>query len=339
MFRRISTLGLCSVAVALSTLCFTGCSDQGAKPAAREGAAASGAKKIAVIPKGTTHPFWKSVEAGAQQAGKEHGVEIIWKGALVESDRSQQIQIIRQFVSQRVDGIVLAPLDSRAPGIINAVKDATAAGIPVVIMDSSLEAEAGTDYVAFAATSNKEAGRLAGRKLAELLNGKGNVVILRYMEGSASTESREEGCIEVLREYPEIEIIADPFAAGNGTIADAMNRAISMAATLERANGIFASNDPTTVGMLRALQARGLTGKVNFVGFDASRPSVEALRNGEIKALVAQDPQNMGYQSVSALVRHMNGESVATLIDTGAGVLTTDNLDTEESKKLLRQAE
>lgn len=293
---------------------------------------------IAVIPKGTTHPFWKSVEAGALKAGQENNADIIWKGALVESDRAKQIQIIRQFVTQKVDGIVLAPLDSRAPGIIRAVKDATEAGIPVVIMDSSLDAEVGEDYITFAATSNRKAGRMAGEQLADLLDGKGKVVILRYLEGSASTENREAGCIAALNEYPDIEIIADPYAAGSGTIADAKNRAISMIDTIQKAGGVFASNDPTTVGMLSALRSKDLIGKVKFVGFDASPPTVQALKAGQIQALVAQNPFNMGYQSVKALCQHLDGKEVAERIDTGAGVLTPDNLGTEQSKTLLKQA-
>ncbi len=323
-------------------LLLAGCGKKQEEPAARETIQSQPAPKalrIAVIPKGTTHPFWKSVEAGAQQAGTENNVEIIWKGALVETDRAQQIQIIEQFVTQKVDGIVLAPLDARAPGIIRAVRDAGKAGIPVVIMDSSLDAEAGKDFVTFAATSNKDAGMLAGAKLADLLGGKGKVVVLRYLEGSASTENREAGCIEALKQHPGIEIIADPYAAGSGTIADAKNRAISMIDTLQQADGIFASNDPTTVGMLGALKTKGLVGKVKFVGFDASQPSVQALRNGEIQALVAQDPFNMGYQAVSALCRNIAGETVPVRIDTGAGVLTPDNLETEASRKLLKQAQ
>ncbi len=324
----------------LSALLVVSCS----KPAAEnaEGAAPAekeGALRIAVIPKGTTHPFWKSVEAGALNAGKENGIEIIWKGGLVESDRSQQVQIIKQFVTQKVDGIVLAPLDSKAPGIIRAVQDANAAGIPVVIMDSALEAQAGKDFITFAATSNKEAGKRGGETLAKLLDGKGKVVILRYIEGSASTENREAGCIEALKEHPGIEVIADPYAAGTGTIADAKNRAISMIDKLKEADGVFASNDPVTVGLLGALKAKGLVGKVKFVGFDASRPTVAALRSGEIQALVAQNPFNMGFQSVAALAKHLSGETVPQRIDTGAGILTTDNLETAESKKLLKQAE
>ena len=242
-------------------------------------------------------------------------------------------------MTQKVDGIVLAPLDSKAPGIIRAVQDANAAGIPVVIMDSALEAQAGKDFITFAATSNKEAGKRGGETLAKLLDGKGKVVILRYIEGSASTENREAGCIEALKEHPGIEVIADPYAAGTGTIADAKNRAISMIDKLKEADGVFASNDPVTVGLLGALKAKGLVGKVKFVGFDASRPTVAALRSGEIQALVAQNPFNMGFQSVAALAKHLSGETVPQRIDTGAGILTTDNLETAESKKLLKQAE
>ena len=338
MIKR-NMLGLATLA--LGCFFIAGCSEQDSNSTTKVTTTSPTAeqKTIAVIPKGTTHPFWKSVEAGAMKAGEEYNLKIIWKGALVESDRAQQIQIIKQFITQDVDGMVLAPLDAKAPGIINAVKDASKDGIPVVIMDSALNAVAGKDYLSFAATSNKEAGRLAGETLAKLLKGKGKVVILRYMEGSSSTENREAGCIEALKKFKDIEIIADPFAAGSGTIADAKNRAISMVSTLEKADGVFASNDPTTVGMLGALKTKGLTGKVQFVGFDASRPSVQALKTGKIQALIAQNPFNMGYQAVAALAKSMKGEKVELRIDTGAGVLTQDNLDTEASKKLLKQAE
>lgn len=338
--KKVTIFKLLAASFTVATVFFAGCgkgsnetptSGTKSKPAAK--------KRIAVIPKGTTHPFWKSVEAGALEAGKENDFEIIWKGAIVESDRAQQIQIIKQFVTQKVDGIVLAPLDAKAPGIIRAVKDANAAGIPVVIMDSALNAEAGKDYISFTATSNKDAGIKGGEKLAELIGKKGKVVILRYMEGSGSTENREAGCIEALKKYKDIEIIADPYAAGNGTIAAAKNRSIGMITKLKEADGVFASNDPATVGMLGALKSKGLIGKIKFVGFDASRPPVTALKKNEIQALVAQNPFNMGYKAVTALAKNFKGEKVELRIDTGCGVLTPDNLDTEESKKLLKQAE
>src|SRR4051794_18960471 len=121
------------------------------------GASASGGgagKRIAVIPKGTTHVFWKSVEAGARKAAGEAGVEMIWKGPLKEDDRAEQIKVVEQFVSEGVSGIVLAPLDKEA--LARPVSSAMGRNIPVVIFDSALTGDAGKDFVSFVATDNKK---------------------------------------------------------------------------------------------------------------------------------------------------------------------------------------
>src|SRR5215467_1454334 len=127
----------------------------------------SGAKKftIAVIPKGTTHQFWKSVYAGARKAAddsKAQGVDIdlIWKGPLREDDREQQIQVVEGFVSQGVNGIVLAPLDNKA--LVRPVEEAKRANIPTVIIDSSLDSD---QIISFAATDNQKGGALAAERL------------------------------------------------------------------------------------------------------------------------------------------------------------------------------
>ena len=137
---------------------------------------------LALVPKATAHIFWTAVEAGARQAGEDFGVDLIWKGPLQENDRAQQIQLVQQFVSQRVDGLGLAPLDHKA--LVGPVRSAATAGIPVVIFDSALDADAGTDFISFVATDNLEGGRLAGEHLARLLGGRGKVVLLRYVVGS-----------------------------------------------------------------------------------------------------------------------------------------------------------
>jgi len=125
---------------------------------------------LAVIPKGTTHEFWKSVHAGAANAARELGdVKILWKGPLLENDRQGQIDVVQNFVTQKVDGLVLAPLDSRA--LVNAVKDAKETGIPTVIFDSGLEDE--SVVVSYVATDNYNGGVLAARRLAEVLEVEG----------------------------------------------------------------------------------------------------------------------------------------------------------------------
>jgi len=164
---------------------------------------------IAVIPKGTTHIFWKSIHAGALKAKQELkaaglDVEVIWKGPLKEDDRESQIRVVEDFVTRGVSGIVLAPLDDMALRV--PVKNAVGYGIPVVIIDSGLKSE---DYTSFVATDNEIGGRKGGQRLAEILGGKGKVIMLRYQEGSASTMKREKGFLDVLKEkYPEIEVVS-----------------------------------------------------------------------------------------------------------------------------------
>src|SRR6476659_4299765 len=112
---------------------------------------------IAVIPKGTSHIFWQSIHAGATQAAKELGVEVIWRGPRREDDRDSQVSEVEGFVTRGVSGIVLAPLDESA--LVGPVSDAARRKIPVVIFDSGLK---GDNYVSFVATDNLKGGRMAG---------------------------------------------------------------------------------------------------------------------------------------------------------------------------------
>jgi len=299
---------------------------------AETGAGAGAELTLAVIPKGTTHVFWKSVEAGARRAGEETGVEIIWKGPLKENDRAQQIQVVQQYISRGVDGIVLAPLDLHA--LVAPVRQATERGIPVVIMDSDLEGEPGVDFVSFVATDNARGGRMAGDHLIELLGGRGRVVLLRYLVGSASTTAREEGWLTAIRTDGGIEVAVDNRYAGP-TAGEAKTQALNMFDQVRSADGIFCSNEPSTYGMLLALRQEGLAGEIPFVGFDASPPLVEALEAGEIDALVVQNPDRMGYEAVMTLIRHLRGEEVPPIVDTGVALVTRGNLDDPAIRALI----
>ncbi len=292
-----------------------------------------GARNIAVIPKGTTHVFWKSVEAGARQAGQELGVNILWKGPLKENDRAQQIAIVEQFASEGVAGIVLAPLDDTA--LRRPVQAAMGKGTPVVIIDSALKGDAGKDFVGYVGTNNELGGRLAGEHLVKLLGGKGKVVLLRYMEGSASTAEREAGFLAVVKRLPEIQLIVDNRYAG-ATASEAQTAALNMLDQLREADGIFASNESATFGLLLALRQNNLAGKAKFVGFDTSPPLVEALQKGELHALIAQDPRKIGYAGVKALVAKLDGKEVPASTDTGVQLLTPENLQTPEIQQLIK---
>lgn len=291
---------------------------------------------IAVIPKGTTHSFWKSINAGAVKAANDYKsqgieVEIIWKGPLKEDDREQQVQVVEGFVSQNVNGIVLAPLDDKA--LVRPVEEAKRAGIPTVIMDSGLQSEQITSFVA---TDNKKGGAMAADRLGEVLGGKGKVIMLRYAEGSASTTDREEGFLQEMKtKFPNIEIIsADQYA---GATRDTAKRASEN--LLQRfgndVNGIFTSNESASTGMLLALQDMGKAGKVSFVGFDATPQFIEAMKNNQMQGVVLQNPFKIGELGVKAMVDSLLGKQIEKRVDTGAMMVTPENMNTPEAQKLL----
>jgi len=318
---KLLTGALCLV------LAFAAC---GRKPS---GASASGEAKtltIAVIPKGTTHEFWKSIHAGAVRAARELGLEVIWKGPQKEDDRAQQITVVEDFISRGVDGIVLAPLDDRA--LMRPVQDAVREKIPVVIIDSGLQ---GSDYVSYVATDNYQGGVLAARRLGGLLKGKGRIFVIRYQEGSASTTQREAGFLDTITaEFPGLDVLVKDQYAG-ATTETAYQLAENLISRFPDVEGVFAPNESSTFGTLRALQETRLAGKVVFVGFDSSPKLVQGLRDGDIQGLVIQNPAKMGYLGVKTMAAHLRGEAVEKVIDTGVVLATRENMDSPEIRALL----
>lgn len=326
MKRRVF-VGLVALSLLLS------CKDSSKAQGGTEGGAPGGRLKIAVVPKGTTHEFWKSVHAGAVKASKELDVDIVWKGPLKEDDLKAQVDVVDTFIAQGVNGIVLAPLNDtalRAP-----VKAAKQAKIPTVIFDSDLQGE---DHVSFVATDNVAAGRIAGEHLAKLV-GKGNVVMMRYQEGSASTQNREKGFLEAVKAKPELTVVSDN-QYGGATTESAFQKGESLLlaqkAQTGAVAGIFTPNESTTFGMLLALRKTGVAKKVKFVGFDASDKLIGALEDGDIDGLVVQNPFNMGYLAVKTMAEHLRGKKVERRIDTGARLVTKDNLKDPTVTEILR---
>lgn len=326
MTRKV-LVALLTIFMAYGVLSFSGCRSE---KKAQESKKSAARYRIAVIPKGTTHEFWKAVQAGAVKAGQELGLEIFWKGPQKEDDRAQQIQVVEDFISRRVDGLVLAPLDDRA--LMRPVDEAMAEGIPVVIIDSNLQ---GQNYVSFVATDNYQGGVLAARRLGEVMSGRGKIFLIRYLEGSASTTFREQGFLDaVTKEFPGLEILVKDQYAGT-TTESAYQLVENLLSRYPQVEGIFAPNESSTFGALRALQDSGLAGQVKLVGFDSSEKLIQALRKRELHGLVLQDPMKMGYLGVKVLVDYLEGRPVEKRIDTGVRVATPDNMDEPEIKRLL----
>ena len=292
---------------------------------------------IAVIPKGTTHEFWKSINAGAFKARDELSakgvkVDVIWKGPLREDDRDQQIQTVENFTSRRVSGIVLAPLDSRA--LVRPVANAVRAKIPVVIFDSDLNSDT---YVSFVATDNYKGGAMAGQEMGRLLGGKGNVILLRYAVGSASTEAREKGFLDTLKEkFPAIKLLSADQYAGP-TRETSYQAAQNLLSRFGRdVDGVFCPNENSTIGMTKALRdINRAGGKVKMLGFDAGSQSVADMKSGDVQGLVVQNPVLMGYKGVMSMVEHLQGKPVEKRIDTGVVLVTKENMEQPQVKELL----
>lgn len=286
--------------------------------------------QIAVIPKGTTHIFWKSIHAGARKAAEELDVDINWQGPQKEDDRQLQIQVVQTFTSRGVNAMVLAPLDDRA--LVPSVEAAVKRGIKVVIIDSDLQSE---QHSSFVATDNVAGGKLCAKRLCEVMGGKGKALMLRYSEGSASTSNREKGFLEGMKEFgPEIELVSTTQYAG-ATMEKAFQAAQNLLNRFSDVEGVFCPNESSTQGMLRALQTSGKAGKIKFVGFDSNETLIKALADEEIQGLALQSPFKMGYLGVKTAVEVLQGKQVERRIDTGIVMVTKENMDQPESRQLL----
>ena len=316
-----------ALAVFATALCIAACSKSGSR---------ANGLTIAVIPKGTTHEFWKSIHAGAVQASQElsaqgQPVTIIWKGPLREDDREQQVQVVEGFLSQGVQGIVLAPLDNVA--LVRPVEEARRAGVPTVIIDSGLETDS---TVSFVATDNYKGGQMAADRLGVLLNNRGAVLLLRYAEGSASTTERERGFLEQLKaKYPGIRVVSSDQYAGptRETAKRASENLLNRFGS--GLQGIFTVNESSTIGMLLALQDIGLAGKVRFVGFDASAILLDAIKARQLDGIVVQNPMRMGYLGVKTMADYLRGKPVERRVDTGVMLVTGANLDSAATQDVI----
>lgn len=286
-------------------------------------------KIIAVVPKATSHLFWVSIHAGAAAAGHDLGVEVDWNGPATETDYSRQIQIVDSMIARRVDGLALAAQDRTA--LDGSLDRAARQGIPVTVFDSGVDS---TNYLTFVATNNYEAGQMAARELAELLQRKGSIAMVLHVPGSNSTMDRERGFEETMaREFPQIQIVQKLY--GMSDRSKAMAAAENILTAHPNLDGIFASTEPSSVGTSLALKSRHLDGRIRFVAFDATDSMIEDLRNGTIDALVAQDPFRIGYEAVETLVDKLHGKTPPKRIDLSAHVIVKADLDKPDIKLLL----
>ena len=313
---------LSGVLLMAGSLTLTGCDGQ------KDGAAgdAAGGQTFAFVPKSREHSFWLAVIRGAEKAAAEHNVTLLVQSPTRESDVSMQVDLVNTLRTEGAAGMMLAPLNDES--LLRPVKEF---GKPVVIMDSPLAGTVGEDFASFVGTENETAGALGAEALAAALGDNKKVVMLRYLEGSASTEQRESGFLEGVG---ALEVVSSNQYAGAG-ISEAQAKAAAMADTLSEVGGVFTPNQPSSIGMLNFLRDSGLAGKTAFVAFDASIELVAGLVAGEVSAIVVQDPETMGQKAVTTMIDVVAGKTVAPHVDTGAVIVTKENLSDARVQSIL----
>ncbi|MDJ0781796.1 MAG: substrate-binding domain-containing protein [Desulfosarcinaceae bacterium] len=305
MHKRWKTVGC-----VLLTLLGTVATAMGAQP------------KVLVIPKGTETVFWRHVAAGARQAGRELDITVTYRGPQSEDQHAAQIQIIQFGIRQSYDAIVLAPnhVDAAGP----ALKAAVAQGVKVVLIDSNMNHHY---HACFIESNNLKAGHKAADEVAARLAGEGGVALVRFQENHASTYERASGFLERLRSrHPQIVLTADE--RGGVSVGSAYHAVLALLTRFPEVDAIFAVNESTTMGTLKALRERNLLGKVRFVGFDFNAAIEAAIRKGEMNATIVQNPFQMGYLGVTTAHALIQGRSVPAKIFTETDLVTTENVHT-----------
>lgn len=288
---------------------------------------------VVVIVKATNSQYWQYVFDGAEDAAQALDLNLSTQGAAAESDIAEQITIVENAVSQDPDAIVIAP--TAFEPLASPIEMATEAGIPVIVIDSAVDTDA---YASFLSTDNVAAGRAAGHELASCIEERhgeiaGQVAYLTALPGVGSLEARDQGFLEAMEEYENLEVVDQRF--GDNDVAQALSNTLDILTRFPDLVGIFADNNMMGSGAGTALVEQGASDEVCLVAFDTDEQELQFLRDGVIQALIVQDPYMMGYAGVMYGVAAHFGSRLPAQVDTGVFVVTQENIDSPEVQGLL----
>lgn len=325
---KIKKLVLIIVGIMIMSMMVLGCGGQSeSKSGSSSSSGDSGDKKITLIVKTVDSPYFQTVKKGAETAAKKYGASIDFVGAPGgESDINGQVTLIENAVSQKPSGVVLAASDVSA--VAPAAKKLIDAKIPLVLVDSACDVQG---YLSYATTNNEAASYAVGKKLAELMGGKGKVAIVSFSPGAGSAVAREKGFNRAMAEYPDIKVVQTVYCDSDKA------KALTLTEDIITANpdisAIYGANEQSLVGVARGVKETG--SKAIVVGFDSSDDVLPLLQDGTIKATAVQDPYTMGYKAVENIMKSLNGEDIEKSVDTGAVIVTPENMTEAKSHKVL----
>jgi len=286
---------------------------------------------LAVVPKGAKQEVWKAIHAGAVKAQQELSangldVKLIWKDGAGDLARAEQIQVVDTFTGQRLSGVLVVSMDDRV--IAQARNTVSENGVPMARLETVLDSDQAISYVA---TDNFQAGVLAADRLAQLIDGEGNLILFRDHQGETNSEAKEAGFLDRIKtEYPSIRLISIEQHAGESLQSGYLAAEYLLNRYGRRVNGIYASSELGSRAMTTALRDFSLTPQVFLVGTGASKENLEAVRNGTMNGMIFSDPFRMGYVGVTTLVDHLQGRNIPTVVDTGVMMVTQANIDSDE---------
>ncbi|MFT0173202.1 ABC transporter substrate-binding protein [Paraburkholderia mimosarum] len=295
------------------------------------GAYAAGGE-IAVIVKTVNSNYWQNVQKGANAAVAEtKGYTMTFQGPAAESDIADEVNMVENAVNRHVAGIVLAPSDPDA--LVPAIKKAWEAHIPVVLIDSAISDSGKPYYQSFLSTDNEKAGELCAKALIDRVGQTGKIAVMSYVPGAGSEIGRVGGFRKYIAAHSKLQIVGPYYSQSQ--MATALNQTTDVLSANPDLKGIFGANEPTAVGMGRALKQAGKAGKLVAVGFDGNEDLQGFVRDGTIQAIAVQGSWQMGNKGIQTVVGVIEHKPVAKLVDTGVVMVDKPNLDSQEAKNVL----
>lgn len=331
--RKLILLVFAVAALALTAACGAEVRDSsGGDQGGTGGGGQDGPIELAVVPKAVGFDFWDTVREGAQcAASKSEDVTVQWDGVTQETDVTGQVNLLQNYISQGVDGLVYAATDAKV--LSDVTQNALDQNLSVINIDSGTDPQ--PDQVPVFATDNVAAAEQVPELLAEEIGEEGGkIAFIPFQQGTKTNDERTEGFKKGLEDHPELELVAEQSSQSD------YNKALSVTENILTANpdldGIFAANEPGVLGAAEAVRNAGKAGEIVIVGWDASEDEVKGVRDGTISALVVQNPFSMGFDGVNAAVDMIRNGAEIENTDTGATIVTEENIDDPEVQAVLK---
>jgi ribose transport system substrate-binding protein len=286
-------------------------------------------KTIALVMREGQGDYWNTVKMGAEAAAKEFNVQLSVSAPRSEQDIEGQIDLIKEALHQgKVEALVLAA--SESDKMSAAIERSGSLHTPIISIDSQLKS---SRVKSFIGANHVDAGKKAGEKLVELTGETAHIAIIGFIQGVSNTDLREEGLLNVIKQHPDMQVVAREYVISDHNLAaDLAHKIISEHPEID---GIVALNEASCLGVAQEIQRLGLAGRVKVIGFDNSVEGLEYLQDGVIQATIIQNPFSMGYLGIKYAAEAIDGKRIPELVDTGTKIIDLENMFWSENQKLL----